>query len=99
MKGSLGTSSQVKTARTPGTASALSLRMAVIRAWACGDRTPQLTGGRHPIEVEPDRAAGTLRATATGLPDWAEGLTLSNVRAFGKSWTVHVADGTPVVGE
>jgi glycogen debranching enzyme len=66
------------------------------QAWAAA--TPVLLL-RVLLGLEPDRHSGTLRAHASGLPEWAEGLTLSNVRALGKAWTVHVADGVAVVSQ
>ena len=66
------------------------------QAWAAA--TPVLLL-RVLLGVEPDRSDGTLHANASGLPEWAEGLILSNVRALGKTWTVRVADGAPIVAE
>jgi hypothetical protein len=51
------------------------------------------------LGLEPDRELGALRAHAHDLPDWAEGLVLDNVRALGKTWTVHVEDGAVQVEE
>jgi glycogen debranching enzyme len=64
------------------------------QAWAAA--TPVLLL-RALLGLEPDRCAGVLRAHATELPSWAEGLTLGNVRALGKTWAVHVEDGTAQV--
>jgi glycogen debranching enzyme len=64
------------------------------QAWAAA--TPVLLL-RVLLGLSPDREAGALRAHAADLPEWAEGLTLSNVRALGKTWTVHVEDGAPSV--
>jgi glycogen debranching enzyme len=66
------------------------------QAWAAA--TPVLLL-RVLLGLEPDRQSGALKANATGLPDWAEGLVLSNVRALGRAWSVRVADGTAVVDE
>ena len=60
------------------------------QAWAAA--TPVLLL-RALLGLEPDRHAGVLTATAVGLPDWAEGLCLDNVRALGKTWTVRVEHG------
>jgi glycogen debranching enzyme len=66
------------------------------QAWAAA--TPVLLL-RALLGLEPDRELGALRAHAHDLPDWAEGLVLDNVRALGKTWTVHVEDGAVQVEE
>jgi hypothetical protein len=43
----------------------------------------------------PDRVEGALRSEGAELPEWADGLVLEGVRAFGQRWTVHV-DGSAV---
>jgi hypothetical protein len=43
------------------------------------------------------RVAGILRSNAVDLPEWAEGLTLENVRALGATWTARVEDGAVAV--
>ena len=45
------------------------------------------------LGLVPDRAEATLRSHASGLPGWAEGLVLSGVRAFDRSWTARVEGG------
>jgi glycogen debranching enzyme len=45
------------------------------------------------LGLVPDRAEGALRSNASGLPEWAEGLVLDGVRAFGQHWTVHAEGG------
>jgi glycogen debranching enzyme len=49
------------------------------------------------LGLEPDRVARALQSGATGLPTWAEGLTLAGVRAYGRTWTARVQDGAVVV--
>jgi glycogen debranching enzyme len=49
------------------------------------------------LGLVPDRSAGALRSDATGLPEWAEGLVLDGVHAFGQRWTAHVEDGAVTV--
>jgi glycogen debranching enzyme len=66
------------------------------QAWAAA--TPVLLL-RVLLGLEPNRERGTLEARATDVPDWAEGLTLENVRAFGKTWTAQVEDGSVTVDE
>jgi glycogen debranching enzyme len=66
------------------------------QAWAAG--TPVLLL-RVLLGLEPNREEGVLEAHATDLPEWCEGLVLSNVRAFGRSWTVRVEDGAASVHE
>jgi len=50
------------------------------------------------LGLVPDRAAGALRSEGAELPEWADGLVLDGVRAFGQRWTVH-ADGGAVTVE
>jgi glycogen debranching enzyme len=63
------------------------------QAWAAG--TPVLLL-RLLLGLEPDPAAGVLRAAPTA-PGWLDGLVLSGVRALGRSWRVEVADGRVAV--
>jgi hypothetical protein len=49
------------------------------------------------LGLHPDRARRVLRADAVELPDWADGLSLANVHAFGATWTVRVKDGAATV--
>ena len=60
------------------------------QAWAAG--TPVLLL-RLLLGLEPDVASRQLRATGAEPPDWAEGLELDGVRAFGRSWSVRVESG------
>jgi glycogen debranching enzyme len=60
------------------------------QAWAAG--TPVLLL-RLLLGLEPDPASRELRTTATGAPDWLDGLELQGVRAFGRSWDVAVTGG------
>ena len=64
------------------------------QAWAAG--TPVLLL-RLLLGVEPDPVARELRTTATGAPDWLDGLELRGVRAFERSWDVAVAGGSVTV--
>jgi glycogen debranching enzyme len=64
------------------------------QAWAAG--TPVLLL-RVLLELEPDTDARSLRAGARDLPEWAEGLALDGVHAFGRRWWVRVRDGDAVV--
>jgi len=64
------------------------------QAWAAG--TPILLL-RLVLGLEPDPRTRTLIAAPRPLPRWAEGLSLSNVHAFDRSWTAHVAGGEVVV--
>jgi glycogen debranching enzyme len=50
------------------------------------------------LGLVPDRVAGALRSDAAELPEWADGLVLDGVRAFGQRWTVR-ADGDTVAVE
>jgi glycogen debranching enzyme len=65
------------------------------QAWAAA--TPMLLL-RALLGIEPDPSARVLRASATGLPEWANGLTLTGIPAFGRSWDVRVVDGEAVAG-
>jgi glycogen debranching enzyme len=49
------------------------------------------------LGLVPDRAAGALRSENAELPEWADGLVLDGVRAFGQRWTVHTDGGTVTV--
>jgi glycogen debranching enzyme len=64
------------------------------QAWAAG--APLLLV-QALLGVEPDPASRSLRATAEGLRDWACGLVLDGVHAFGRRWRVAVEDGAAVV--
>jgi glycogen debranching enzyme len=66
------------------------------QAWAAG--TPVLLL-RVLLGLEPNRELGVLEARACDLPEWCEGLVLTNVRALGRSWTVRVEDGAASVHE
>ncbi|MEO5575918.1 MAG: glycogen debranching N-terminal domain-containing protein, partial [Gaiellaceae bacterium] len=59
------------------------------QAWAAG--TPVLLL-RLLLGLEPDVSARELRSDAVP-PDWAEGLGLDGLRAFGHTWSARVADG------
>jgi glycogen debranching enzyme len=50
------------------------------------------------LGLVPDRVAGALRSEGAELPEWADGVVLDGVRAFGQRWTVH-ADGGAVTVE
>lgn len=60
------------------------------QAWAAG--TPVLLL-QLLLGLVPDRAAGRLRSSAVDLADWAEGLTLDGIHAFGGRWRAHVEGG------
>lgn len=49
------------------------------------------------LGLEPDRAEGALRSHATDLPEWADGLVLDGVHAFGQRWTAQVEAGSVTV--
>jgi glycogen debranching enzyme len=49
------------------------------------------------LGLVPDRPAGALRSEAEELPEWAEGLVLDGVRAFGQRWSVYVEGGAVAV--
>jgi hypothetical protein len=52
------------------------------------------------LGLEPDPARHALRTVAPGaLPSWAGSLSLTGVRAFGRSWDVAVEDGLVRVEE
>jgi glycogen debranching enzyme len=51
------------------------------------------------LGLRPDRGTSTLTADAEELPPWTEGLRLDGVQAFGRWWTVQVADGAALVEE
>jgi glycogen debranching enzyme len=65
------------------------------QAWAAG--TPVLLL-QLLLGLEPDREAEALRSNAHGLPDWAEGLVLSNIHAYGRLWTARVEKGSVLLG-
>ena len=50
------------------------------------------------LGLVPDRAGGALRSSGAELPEWADGLVLDGVRAFGQRWTVR-AEGAAVTVE
>jgi glycogen debranching enzyme len=60
------------------------------QAWAAG--TPVLLT-QVLLGLVPDRQAGALRSWAGDLPEWADGLVLEGIRAFGQRWTAHVETG------
>jgi glycogen debranching enzyme len=64
------------------------------QAWAAG--TPVLLL-RLLLGLEPDPEKRELRTTATGAPDWLDGLELQGVRAFGRPWDVAVTGGSVTV--
>jgi glycogen debranching enzyme len=66
------------------------------QAWAAA--TPILLL-RVLLELEPDAEARAIHSSAAGLPEWAEGLTLERIQAFGKSWAARVEDGRVLLGE
>ena len=66
------------------------------QAWAAG--TPVLLL-RALLGLEPDPDARTLRVTDAPQPDWAEGLDLQGVHAFGRRWSVRVEGGSARVDE
>jgi glycogen debranching enzyme len=51
------------------------------------------------LGLRPDRATQTLVADADDLPPWTEGLRLDGVQAFGRWWSIQVADGSAFVEE
>jgi glycogen debranching enzyme len=59
-------------------------------AWAAGTPVLRL---RALLGLEPEPDGRVLRAAATGLPAWAEGLTLERVPAFGRRFDVRVEGG------
>ena len=64
------------------------------QAWAAGTLLLLL---RAELGLEPDLEARVLRVTDAELPDWAEGLTLEGVPAFGRRWRVRVENHTASV--
>jgi glycogen debranching enzyme len=64
------------------------------QAWAAG--TPVLLL-QVLLGLVPDRPHGVLRSVASDLPEWADGLVLENVHAFGQRWSAHVESGTVTV--
>jgi glycogen debranching enzyme len=65
------------------------------QAWAAGAPILLL---RALLGLEPDPAARTLRVSSAAMPQWAEGLEIAGVHAFGARWTVRVEDGAATVG-
>jgi glycogen debranching enzyme len=65
------------------------------QAWAAG--TPVLLVTLL-LGLEPDYDARELRGHGAGLPDWADGLTLREIHAFGRRWTARVDGGRVLVG-
>jgi glycogen debranching enzyme len=63
------------------------------QAWAAG--TPILLL-RLLLGIEPDPAAGELRVSGEA-PAWLEGLQLEGIRAFDRSWSVSVEDGSVAI--
>jgi glycogen debranching enzyme len=66
------------------------------QAWAAG--TPVLLL-RALLGLEPELDTRTLRVTHDALPDWAEGLALKGVHAFGRRFDVRVVGGSAHVDE
>jgi glycogen debranching enzyme len=67
------------------------------QAWAAG--TPVLLL-RLLLGLEPDPSRDALRTVAPGaLPSWARSISLTGVRAFGRSWDLSVEDGLVRVEE
>ena len=66
------------------------------QAWAAG--TPVLLL-RALLGLEPDPGTRTLRVTGAALPEWADGLSLEGVHAFGRRWAVRVEGGSAHVDE
>ncbi len=67
------------------------------QAWAAG--TPVLLL-QVLLGLQPDRGGQTLETVAPPeLPSWAGSLRLAGVRAFGRSWDVHVENGSAEVVE
>ncbi|HVV57847.1 MAG TPA: glycogen debranching N-terminal domain-containing protein [Gaiellaceae bacterium] len=64
------------------------------QAWAAATPVVLL---RTLLGLEPDRPGRRLVSSATGLPAWAEGLTLSGIRAYGRRWTARVSGGAVAV--
>jgi glycogen debranching enzyme len=64
------------------------------QAWAAG--TPVLLL-RLLLGLEPDLATRELRASGITPPEWAEGLELEGIPAFGSTWNVRVSRGRVLV--
>jgi glycogen debranching enzyme len=64
------------------------------QAWAAA--TPVLLL-KTLLGLEPDREARVLRSHVRVVPDWADGLVLRNIRAFGRPWTARVEAGSVAV--
>jgi glycogen debranching enzyme len=64
------------------------------QAWAAG--TPVLLL-RLLLGLEPNVETRELRSVGVTPPDWAEGLELDGVRAFGGTWNVRVTNGRVLV--
>jgi glycogen debranching enzyme len=60
------------------------------QAWAAG--TPVLLL-RLLLGLEPDPAAGVLRAGSDEAPEWLDGLELRGLRALGRYWDIGVSGG------
>ena len=65
------------------------------QAWAAA--TPVVLLLRALLRLEPDRSAREVRSSASELPEWAEGLQVANIRAFGERFRVQVFRGAAVV--
>ncbi|HET7138292.1 MAG TPA: glycogen debranching N-terminal domain-containing protein [Gaiellaceae bacterium] len=66
------------------------------QAWAAG--TPVLLL-RALLRLEPDPDARVLHVADGALPEWAEGLTVDGVHAFGRRWDVRVEGGAASVAQ
>jgi glycogen debranching enzyme len=64
------------------------------QAWAAATPVVLL---RTLLGLEPDRLGRRLVSSAEDLPAWAEGMTLSGIRAYGRRWTAQIANGTVAV--
>ena len=64
------------------------------QAWAAG--TPVLLL-RLLLGLEPDARTQELRSTGITPPDWADGLELDGIRAFGQTWNARVTRGRVIV--
>ena len=49
------------------------------------------------LGLVPDRRERVLRSDAADLPDWADGIVLEGVHAFGREWTARVERGAVTV--
>jgi hypothetical protein len=49
------------------------------------------------LGLDPDADARELRTSADVAPEWADGLELDGVRAFGNAWNVRVDGGRVTV--